>query len=235
MNEPQNENRQILNIPTAIIIAGAIIAGAVIYTMKPTVSSNPNSVTKQQAQIKPVTNSDHILGNPNAPIKIVEYSDTECPFCKRFHDTLHKIMTDYGKSGKVAWVYRQFPIVGLHPKAPKESEATECVAELGGNDKFWQYLDKIYETMPASGGLDPAQLPILASEVGVDITAFNTCLNSGKMKARVDASIKEGQTAGARGTPYSVIITKDEKIPITQGALPYEEMKRIIDLTIKSL
>lgn len=230
------EQKQSLGVPVAIVIAGLLIAVAVYFSgAKGTGAPIAAQPGAQDVTIKPVTSADHILGDPNAPIKIVEYSDTECPFCKQFNVTLKQIMADYGASGKVAWVYRQFPIAGLHPKAPKESEATECVAELGGNDKFWQYIDKIYTITPSNNGLDPAQLPILAAEVGVDVAKFNACLSSGKYKALVDDSIAEGKVAGAQGTPYSVIITKTDKIPITQGALPYPDMKRIIDAVVKSL
>jgi protein-disulfide isomerase len=89
-------------------------------------------------KLAPITAEDHVNGDINAPIKIVEYSDIDCPFCKRFHSTLEQVKALYGD--KVVWVYRHFPITQLHPDSFKKSHATECVAELGGNDKFWQYL-----------------------------------------------------------------------------------------------
>src|SRR5574343_1436136 len=105
----------------------------------------------------------------------VEYSDTECPFCKQFHSTLRQMMDEYGKDGKVAWVYRHFPIDGLHPKARKEAEATECANELGGPSKFWEYTNMIYERTPGNDGLDPANLPKFAKEIGLDEKAFTEC------------------------------------------------------------
>jgi len=89
-------------------------------------------------KFQPVTAEDRINGDINAPIKIVEYSDIDCPFCKRFHGTLEEVRAIYGD--KVAWVYRHSPIAQLHPDAFNKSHATECVAEIGGNDKFWEYL-----------------------------------------------------------------------------------------------
>lgn len=89
-------------------------------------------------KLAPVTAADHLNGDINAPIKIVEYSDIDCPFCKRFHATLEQVKALYGD--KVVWVYRHFPITQLHPDSFNKSHASECVAELGGNDKFWQYL-----------------------------------------------------------------------------------------------
>lgn len=91
--------------------------------------------------LKPVTSADHIRGDINAPVKIVEFSDIDCPFCKRFHTTMLEVMNTYGKEGKVAWVYRHFPLTQLHPDAANKAEASECVAELGGNDKFWEFVD----------------------------------------------------------------------------------------------
>lgn len=228
--------KQSLSIPIAIVLAGALIGFAIYMSGRPVDKlqvPNPNAPVAGDVKIAPVSSSDRILGNPNAKVVIVEYSDTECPFCKRYHQTLKQIMADYGKDGSVAWVYRHFPIASLHTKAQKEAEATECAAEQGGNATFWKYIDRLYEITPSNDGLDPAQLPAIAKELGLDVNAFSACLSSGKMTARVKAQYDEGVVAGARGTPYSVLITKDEKIPITQGALPYESLKTIIDSLLK--
>lgn len=226
-------------VPIAIIIAGLIIGGAVYF------SSTNSAKLAQKANLptntaptptgnpRPVTSDDHILGNPNADLVIVEYSDTECPFCKQFNVTLNQVMTDYGKDGKVAWVYRHFPIDQLHTRARKESEATECSGDQGGNEKFWQMLEMIYKNTPSNNGLDPAQLPIYAKSISLDVKAFNTCLSSGKFTAKVDADYKEAVSIGGRGTPYSVIISKDgTKTPI-EGAYPYDQLKTIIDGLLK--
>ena len=97
-----------------------------------------NLTNDATVKLAPITAEDHFNGDINAPIKIVEYSDIDCPFCKRFHTTLEQVKALYGD--KVVWVYRHFPIPQLHPDSINKSHATECVAELGGNDKFWQYL-----------------------------------------------------------------------------------------------
>ncbi len=91
--------------------------------------------------LKPVTATDHIRGDINAPVKIVQFSDIDCPFCKKFHTTMQEVMKTYGKDGKVAWVFRNFPLTQLHPDAANKAEASECIAELGGNDKFWSFVD----------------------------------------------------------------------------------------------
>lgn len=228
--------KQSISIPIAIVIAGALIGFAIYMSGRPVntlQAPNPSAPVAGDVKIAPVSASDRILGNPNAKIVIVEYSDTECPFCKRYHQTLKQVIDNYGKDGRVAWVYRHFPIANLHAKAQKEAEATECAAEQGGNTTFWKYIDRLYEITPSNDGLDPAQLPAIAKEIGLDVTAFNACLSSGKMASKVKAQYDEGVVAGARGTPYSVLITKDEKIPITQGALPYDSLKTIIDSLLK--
>lgn len=110
------------------------------------------------AKMPAVTAADHIKGSINAPVKIVEYSDLECPFCKMFHATLQEIISDPEYKDKVAWVYRHFPLTQLHSKAPKEAEATECAAEVGGNEGFWKFVDKINEITPANNKLDQADI-----------------------------------------------------------------------------
>ncbi|MFA6602909.1 MAG: thioredoxin domain-containing protein, partial [Candidatus Shapirobacteria bacterium] len=97
--------------------------------------------TPNLAAMPAVTDKDHIRGNKNAAIVLVEYSDYECPFCKNFHSTMQQVAKDYGN--KVAWVYRHYPLP-FHTNAQMEAEAAECVADVGGNDKFWQYTDLVY-------------------------------------------------------------------------------------------
>ena len=103
-----------------------------------------NGGTPVVNDMRPVSLDDHILGDMNAEIIIVEYSDLDCPFCKVFHPTMHQVVEK--SEGKVAWVYRHYPIPQLHPNAPKKAEETECAWELGGNDAFWKYADKVFES-----------------------------------------------------------------------------------------
>ncbi len=112
-------------------------------------------------------------------------------------------MKQYGTDGKVAWVYRHFPIAQLHAKAAKEAQASECAADQG---KFWPYIDEIYAITPSNDGLDASKLPEIARDLGLDVTAFNTCLNSDKHVAEIAASVREAQEAGANGTPSSFLV-----------------------------
>ena len=151
---------------------------------------------------------------------------------------MKQVMEAY--EGKVVWVYRHFPIDQLHSKARKESEASECAGELGGNEKFWEYVDKIYEVTPSNNGLDPALLPKLAEEIGLNKKAFEGCLKSGKYAEKIASQIEEAEKAGAKGTPYSIIITKKGKRYAIPGAFLFEDagsqadMKRIVEAALKN-
>ena len=223
-----------LFIPLAIVATGVIIAGAIIFTNREAgnqVAGTAETNKRSVGEIRPVTAADHILGNLNtAEVFIVEFSDLECPFCKRFHETLKQVMAEYGESGKVAWVYRHFPLTNLHPKAAKEAEATECAAELGGELKFWEYIDELFEITPSNNRLDLALLPQIAEDVGLDRSAFEECLESGRRKSDVDEDLEDALNSGGRGTPHTILITKDGKNSLRiQGAQPFEEVKAQIE------
>ncbi len=271
MNEEMKsgEGRKSYLLPVSILVAALIVGGAVVYTAGK--GSNPNSNSGTDAsrtasadvltKVRPVSGSDHIYGDPNAPVKLIEFSDLECPFCKQFHVTLRQLSADY--AGKFAWVFRNYPIPQLHPKAPHEAQAAECAAKLGGNDKYWQYVDKIFEITPSNNGLDPAELPKIAQEVGLPVSDFNSCLSSSYGQDIVQADEKDGTNAGAIGTPYSIVIdanglpqatvtllnslnsqyganpplfviSKDQKMFSVGGAVPYTVMKQVFDTLIPS-
>lgn len=181
--------------------------------------------------VEPVSARDHIRGSPTAPVKLIEFGDTECPLCKRFHPTLKRIVDEY--PGKVAWVFRHFPVVETHPKALKEAEATECAAELGGGTAFWAYLDRLYEITPSNDRLDPAELPRIAQHVGLTRAPFEQCLKSGRYAARVAADVVDALAAGAPGTPYTVIVAPNGKTYEVVGNQPYETLRLVIDIALK--
>lgn len=213
-------------LPITIVVAGALVAGAV-FLVGQNSGSRPQS--DGEVVVRPYDPaSDHILGNPNATVKVIEYADLECQFCKEFHPTMHQIMEYYGKSGNVAWVFRHFPLVQLHAKAGREAEAAECAAEQGGSTSFFRFVDKVYEVTPSNNRLDLAQLPLIAGEVGLNVEAFNTCLASGKHAAAVAASYQEALAAGGKGTPYILITAGEEHITLS-GAQPYDSMRAAID------
>lgn len=225
---------QTYSIPGAIVIAGALVAGSVLVTRSPARLGPPSpsaatapavagAAQPQKIDLRPVdTARDHIRGDANAPITLVEYSDLECPFCKLFHPTLQQALQEY--DGKVRWVYRHSPLAQLHPKAAKEAEASECAG-----DKFWEFIDKVFAVTPSNNGLDPAELPKIAKSLGLDVPAFEKCLKDGTYAQRVQDDLADAERAGLQGTPHTVIIgPKGETIPFS-GAQPYGNLKQVID------
>ncbi len=237
------------NLPAVIclIIAAALILLAIFSPAKsgptsPTATTTVSDAsttsplaidqTDLLAAVVPIRGTDHYRGVLTAPIKIIEYSDLECPFCKLFQTTLEQIVKDY--PGRVVWIYRHFPLDSLHPKARHEAEAAECAAVVGGEEKFWAYIDRIFAITPSNNGLDPAELTNTAKVIGLDLTKFNLCLSTGQTKAKVDASVKEAIAAGANGTPFSIMVWPGGK-QILNGAYPYSQMTKLIDNALNSI
>lgn len=220
-----------------MVIAGALIALAVYFgdgrstpaNVNPEVVNSPAVAAQRPpaptvGDIRPIDDKDHAKGPANAKVTVIEYSDTECPFCKRFHATMEQVSKEFPND--MRWVYRHFPLDQLHQKARKESIAAECAGEQG---KFWEMLDKIYEVTPSNDGFDLTTLPELAKGIGVaNVQQFEACLDSGKFDQRIEDDIADAQEAGGRGTPYSVIIAADgSKTPLS-GAQPFEAVKAAI-------
>lgn len=238
MEEPSKTNN--LSIPVAIVIAGALIAGAVYFGTNRSETSNnpgPQAIAEQQSgnleQMTAITSEDHIRGNPNAPVKIVEYSDMECPFCKRFHSTMQQVMDEYGKDGKVAWVYRHFPLDSIHSKARPEAVAAECANEIGGNDAFWKFTDRFFEITPSNNQTQiETVIPQIVREIGLDENAFQTCFESGKYDQHIQDNLDNAIATGGNGTPWSIVVTANGKKYPLSGAQPYEAVKQLIELAL---
>ncbi len=219
-------------IPIAIVIAGALIAWGLLSkdnSPKPQ-EENPSQQATEELSFKPVSGDDNILGNPQADITIIEYSDIECPYCKIFYSTSKKIMDEYGKDGKVALVFRHFPLQG-HPDAKPKAAATECAREQGGNTKFWEYLDVLF-TEEVS--LD--KLPNIAEQLNLDKDEFIKCLENPATEKLVKEDFDDGVKAGVLGTatdpggtPYSIIVVDGKIKAQIKGAEPYENVKMRID------
>jgi len=145
-------------------------------------------------------------------------------------------MEEYGKDGQVAWVYRHFPLDQLHPvKARREAVTSECVAEIGGNDAFWQFIDKFFAITPSNNqtNLDTV-LPQIISELGLSQSAIDECVESGKYDQHIQDDIDNAVATGGRGTPWSVVISSNgENFPLS-GAQPYNSVKQLIDIALKA-
>ncbi len=238
----QKNTRGNYAIPVSIVIAGVLIAGALFFALgnsSPVATGQliaPPVAVDTTDQTAPVTAADHIRGNLDAKVTIVEYSDFECPFCKRFHVTMNEIMDEYGDSGEVAWVYRQFPLDSLHPvKARREAVTAECVAEIGGNDKFWEFTDAFFAVTPSNNQTDlETVLPKIISDLGLSQSAVDTCVASGKYDQHIQDDIDNAIASGGQGTPWSVVVgAGGDTLPLS-GAQPAGAVKQLIEIMLKN-
>jgi len=236
-------------LPGTIVFSALFISLSILYaggTARPSTASlaeavSPTTLTAEQQQaslenIRPVSKDDHIKGNITAPVKIVEFSDSECPFCKAFHPTLQQIVQEY--DGQVAWVYRHFPLDQIHSKARREAAAIELAGELGGNEKFWQYLDRVFEITPANDGLDLNLLPQIAQDLGLPRQPFEDLVaadevRGGKFAEHIEADFQDAVVSGGRGTPYSIVIAPNGKKTVVSGAQSYEAVKAAVEAALQ--
>ncbi|MEK7572633.1 MAG: thioredoxin domain-containing protein [Patescibacteria group bacterium] len=215
-------------IAGAIIIAGLIIAGAILLKGLQSPVENNKFL---EIELKAVKADEHITGNPNSKVIIIEYSDSECPFCKIFHNTMNQIIAQ--TSGKIAWVYRHYPIAQLHPKAFHEAVAMECAWEQGGNDSFWKYTNELFARTPSNNKLEVTELPKIAKDIGLNIDTFNTCLSTEKYSDKVKADMLDGYKAGIQGTPQSFILKNGKIVDIIQGAESFEVVMQKVKDALK--
>ncbi|MFA6098104.1 MAG: thioredoxin domain-containing protein [Patescibacteria group bacterium] len=175
------------------------------------------SLTKQDVKI---TADDHIEGDKNAKVQIIEYSDFQCPYCGQVTPTITQLQQEYGN--KIAVVFRNFPLTSLHANAQKAAEASECAAE---QDKFWEMHDKMFANQTA---LTVDNLKTYAKDLGLNTTKFNSCLDDGKYASAVQKSITDGTALGVGGTPATFVNGR-----LVSGARPYEQFKAVVDLALK--
>lgn len=235
-----NESRLGNLLTTGLLVAAAFVIGMLFTevrylkkgvgttTTQPTADANAPAPAEEAdlTAVRPVDDTDHIRGNKDAPITLIEYSDFECPFCAAFHPTVNQILEDYGD--QVRLVYRHYPL-SFHPQAQKAGEGSECAAKLGGNDAFWKYADSLFEANTANQGITAESITDAARDAGVNLSEFQTCLDSGEMADRVNADMTNGSTAGVTGTPGTILLTADGEGELISGALPLAQVKTIID------
>ena len=211
---------------STFLLAAILVVGAFIFFLKgdsttgAVVGNNPApNVPTEPSQVTVSEDDDAVLGDKNAPVTIIEFSDYQCPFCGRFYtETLPLIKKDYIDTGKVKLVYRDFPLTSIHPMAQPAAESAECVREKGGDSAYWKMHDKIFENQQS---LSEENLKAWAKQLGQNI---DSCLDSGKFKSEVQKDLNDATSAGGRGTPYFVINGK----PLS-GAQPYSAFKQVID------
>jgi len=180
----------------------------------PTNVPAPSPTPKAQVS----ADDDAFKGDADAPVTIIEFSDYECPFCGRFYSqTLPQITSEYIDTGKVKFVYRDFPL-GFHPQAQKSAEAAECAGE---QDKYFEMHDLLFEK-GVSGGV--SSFKQYAKDIGLNTGEFDDCLDSGEMADEVKKDAADGQSYGVSGTPATFVNGR-----LISGAQPFSAFKAIID------
>jgi len=205
----------------------------------------PSQPTAPTQPVKVSLDDDAVEGSANAPVTIVEFSDFQCPFCRKFWtETYHQLKSEYIDTGKVKLVYRDFPLASLHPMAQKSAEAAECVREAAGGkgkgDKaYFKFHDKMFQEQNVLDGGDPIKGPVKgtarytaddlkkwAKDLGYDI---GDCLDSGKFASEVQKDETEGASYGVQGTPAFFVNGK-----LISGAQPYGAFKQAIDAELNA-
>lgn len=193
----------------------------------PTVSNSAATVPSDFKKID--KEKDHIRGDKNARISIIEYSDYECGFCRIFHDTVVKLLDMDAYKGKVNWVYRHYPLSIHEPNATALAITSECVAEQGGADAFWKFTDAAFADT-AKGGDIKAWAIKKAKDFGVNEAKLTSCLESNNYAEKVSTETSEGTSFGVRGTPGNFFVDNQTgTVKFIPGALPLERLKTTID------
>ena len=201
-----------LNVILIIITIKFVFATAGNTT--PVASTSP--AVKGTATFQ-ITDKDHVRGNKDAKVTLVEFSDFECPYCFKFEDTVSQILKNY--PDKVRLVYKYFPLTSIHKNSQKAAEAAECAND---QNKFWEYHDALFAKQAQNLSVD--LFKSMAGELGLNQDQFNSCLDSDKYLSRVQDNVKEGQADGVTGTPATFVNGK-----LLSGAQPIDAFKQMID------
>ncbi|MBU2634536.1 MAG: DsbA family protein [Nanoarchaeota archaeon] len=192
--------------------------------MEAIIPTAPQQPTTAPTIVEASVDDDAVKGDANAPVTIIEFSDFQCPFCAKFYtDTLPQITEEYIDTGKVKFIYRDFPL-GFHQNAQKAAEAAECA---GDQDMFWEMHDMLYENQNA---LTVADLKQYASDLDLDATEFDECLDSGKYEDEVKDDMAEGSSYGVSGTPAFFINGQ-----LLSGAQPFAAFQAVIEAELANL
>ena len=237
-----DQNSQMIRwLSVSIIVASIIISGTMIYTSSTKTGGTANNNNQQQPEtVKVSMDDDAVLGSADAPVTIIEFSDYECPFCKRhFTDVYPQIKKDYVDTGKVKLVFRDYiAVTGHNPLANSEALAAQCAKDQGGDSAYFKYHDAVFTKTTSNGaGLALTELPAIATSIGLNVTTFNQCLNSKKFQAEIDKDQADGSTAGVSGTPSFFVgkSTADGTIDgtVIVGAQPYNVFKDAIEALLR--
>lgn len=214
-------------IPGSIVIAGIIVAGAIVFaqgggSLKNAGGDTQNPTPNPIVAATPTIDDDTVLGDPNAPVTYLEFGDYECPYCHQLFETEKQLIEEYVTTGKMRLVFRDFPL-SFHPTARPSAEAAECAGEQG---KYWAYHDALYTNQAevVKGGYDYTKL---AGQLGLNTTQFKNCVDTRQYQAEVEQDYQDGVAAGVAGTPTTFI-----NGTAVEGAVPYATMKAAIEAAL---
>lgn len=182
--------------------------------------ANTNTAPAAPVDIK-IEKTDHIRGNKNAKVTLVEFSDFQCPYCESFNKTVDKILAEY--KDKIRLVFKNYPLTTIHNMAQKAAEAAECA---GQQNKYWEMHDKLFANQST---LSVENFKLWAKELGLKESTFKSCLDEGKTAAKVTADQAYGDSIGVNGTPTSYINGN-----LVAGAQSYDYVKNLIDQALAS-
>jgi protein-disulfide isomerase len=205
-------------IRTIAVVAIAIAIVLVVVSLT-SAAKSPVTITTASSVLSEC--GSPTCGQANAPVTIDIYADFQCPYCARADGVLQQLASQYIDTGKVKLVYHNFPIIG--PESETAAQAAECA---GDQNKFWAYANYLFthQNGENKGAFSPYALKNFAAQLGLDQSAFNSCLDSGKYSALVHQQAVEGQQRGVNVTPTFFI--NGQKF---EGALPYNQIAAIID------
>lgn len=239
------------SVQGSILLAAMIISSAILLSggnLKIKAADSPKNDKVAVQAVAPVPaaqpvpsapvrvdiSNSPVLGDKNAALTLVEFSDYECPFCKKsFDELLPELKRNYISTGKLRLVYKNLPL-SFHQNAAKEAEAALCARDQGGDTAYFKYHDAIFTKTTGGGtGIALDQLPVLAKGIGVNVTKFQKCLDDNKFKAQVDKDLAEAQKVGANGTPTWFLgkTSSNDSVEgtIMVGAQPFSAFKAAID------
>ena len=215
-----------------IILGALLVAAALIYpNLKPV-----GEVAAATSYDRPTVN-DNALGDPNAPIKVEEFSDFQCPYCAKFHEeTEQQVVDAYVATGKVYFVYRSFGNF-IGPESKAAAEAAYCAGDQG---KYWEYHDVLFanQTGENVGAFSDRRLQAFAESLSLDMNAFNSCFNSGKYADRVAQDYQDGTAAGVTGTPafyLTYTVNGETQHKLIAGAYPFSEFQTQFDAALAEM
>lgn len=241
-------------VPISILLSGILIAGSIFFSLRnltldgvntttttttTTGTTDPGIDTGNEDPYPPAATSidnDPIRGDiDSAKIAIVEFSDFECPFCQRFHnDTLDSIIDNYVRSGDAIYVFRDFPLSFHEPKASEAALAAECVNDIAGADKYYEFSDLYFQKTASNGqGIAGETNSDLAASIGVNVSEFEKCVSENRFADEIEADQQDGANAGVTGTPGFIIGILDDDGNVdgvsVPGAQPYSVFETIIN------